>query len=37
MYHGDKFNIEPQVIEFSPEDYKKIDVNHELWPYEDVI
>ena len=37
MYHGDKFNIETKSLDFSLEEYKKIPVNHEDWPYDRVV
>ena len=35
IYHGDKFNVEPDVINFSEEEYKKALPNSK-WKYNDV-
>ena len=37
LYHGEKFNIDPEVIEFTEEEYNKIEVDHSEWPYTDVV
>lgn len=36
IYHGEKYNIDARVTEFTEEEYNAIEVDHAAWPYSEV-